>query len=268
MNMTRGTAALTLLLFAGPAQAETTQQWREKREASLKADDGWLTVAGLIWLKEGDNPAPANAGVIAYRNGVATYKPKGAAPRVLKSDANGAKPDLIVSGSTTFFIIHRGKRDAIRVRDTQSELRKNFTGLHWYPVKPEYKVTADWIPRNPPVPLNIPNILGEIEKRDSPGYVQFKLAANPVKMDVVIEEGDLFLIFKDQTSGKGTYPAGRFLHAQVPPDLTKPAKVELDFNRAYNPPCAFTPYATCPLPPPQNRLAFKLEAGELNYGHH
>jgi len=263
------------------------EQWRQRREAELKSDGGWLTVAGLFWLKDGVNTAgtegtndivlprgPAKAGVFEFHTGRTTFRPApGAAVSVngkpvgaaaeLRSDSEG-KPDQVQLDTLTMFVIHRGNRYAIRLKDTASKFRQEFSGLHWLPVKESYRVTADFIPNNPPKMISIPNILGETEREASPGYVQFTLNGQRLRLDPVVEDQELFFIFHDETSGKGTYPPGRFLHS----DLAKDGKVVLDFNKAYNPPCAFTPYATCPLPPKQNRLPIRVEAGELNYGHH
>ena len=284
----RGTPALAasfvllpLTAWAALTYTQSLDQWRQQREAKLKAEDGWLSLAGLVWLREGANTVgrdansavrlargPAKAGVIEYHAGRATWKPAAGAGMPLKSDAGDAKPDLVRVDDITWFVIHRGERDAVRVKDPRSEARTHFTGLHWYPVRPEYRIEAKWVPHTPPITLAIPNIMGETEKRPSPGHVEFPLLGKTIRLDAVIEDGDLFFIFKDQTAGKETYPAGRFLHADLPTDLAKPGKVVVDFNKAYNPPCAFTPYATCPLPPPQNKLALRLEVGELNYGQH
>ena len=289
----RGTPAFAASLILLPLTAwaalnytQSLDQWRRDRESKLKAEDGWLSLAGLVWLHEGANTVgsgasnavrlargPAKAGVIEYHAGRATWKPVTGTSTTgtgmpLQSDAGDAKPDMVRVEDITWFVIHRGERDAVRVKDPRSEARTHFTGLHWYPVRPEYRIEAKWVPHTPPVTLAIPNIMGETEKRPSPGHVEFPLHGKAIRLDAVIEDGDLFFIFKDQTAGKETYPAGRFLHADLPPDLAKPGKVVVDFNKAYNPPCAFTPYATCPLPPPQNKLALRLEVGELNYGHH
>jgi uncharacterized protein (DUF1684 family) len=265
----------------------TVEQWRQKREAGLKAEGGWLSLAGLFWLKEGANavgsdPAcpirfargPAHVGVIEYKGGKATFRAesgasvlingKASAGGPLHSDDGGAKPDEVKTGDFTFFVIHRGERDAIRLKDNFAEARTHFKGLHWYPVKPEYHVIAKWTPYNPPKVLSIPNILGEIEKTPSPGIAEFALLGQTIRLEPTVDDGLLFFVFKDLTAGKETYPAGRFLKTAMPKD----GKVDMDFNEAYNPPCAFSEYATCPLPTKQNRMAIRLEAGELNYGHH
>ena len=265
----------------------TIEQWRAQQEAELKADDGWLTVSGLFWLKDGINLAgsnqanaivlprgPAELGTFEFHDGKTTFRAvPGVAVKVngqpvgtaipLKSDADG-KPDRIRFDTFTMFVIHRGERYGIRLKDAESESRKEFTGLHWFPVKDSYRVIAKFVPYQPPKIITIPNILGDTEQDTSPGYALFTLGGQSLRLDPVVEDDQLFFIFHDLTSGKGTYPAGRFLYT----DLPKNGEVVLDFNKAQNPPCAFTAYATCPLPPKQNRLPVRIEAGELNYGHH
>ena len=271
-------ALLLIAVCALAASYETSiQQWRLKREAALTADGGWLTVAGLFWLKEGDNTAgsdpaadivlprgPARAGVFHFHDGKTTFvSDKSSSPtQELTPDSD----DAISLDDMSMFVIHRGERYAIRLKDKQSKFRREFTGLHWYPPKPEYRVIARFVRYATPKMITIPNILGETEKSPSEGYAAFTLNGREYHLEPVVEGDQLFFIFRDLTSGKETYGSGRFLYA----DLPKDGNVILDFNKAYNPPCAFTPYATCPLPPPQNRLQVRIEAGELNYGegHH
>ena len=250
----------------------TILEWRQEREKSLKADGGWLTVTGLLWLKEGDNTVgsdpsndivvprgPARLGVFELRGGRTAFRPADAsAAIVLKPDSD----DVITRDDLSMFVIHRGERYAIRLKDKQSKFRREFTGLHWYPVKPEYRVVAQFVSYEKPKMITIPNILGETEQASSEGYAAFTLNGHEYRLEPVREDDQLFFIFRDQTSAKETYGSGRFLYT----DLPKDGKVILDFNKAYNPPCAFTPFATCPLPPPQNRLPVRIEAGELNYG--
>ncbi|MDQ2947557.1 MAG: DUF1684 domain-containing protein [Acidobacteriota bacterium] len=274
-------ATLAMTLLANSTFDQEIKDWRLARESKLKADDGWLTVAGLFWLHEGENTAgsdpsssialprgPAHLGVFEDRGGRVTFHAAPGvdvkAPVVLRADTEDGGPDLIQTGDFTMFVIHRGARDAIRLKDKQSEFRKGFTGLHWYPPKEDYRIAAKWVPHPEPKQMAVPNILGETEQQPSPGYAVFKLHGQEYQLHPVLEDNQLFFIFKDQTSGKGTYPSGRFLYA----DLAANGQVVLDFNKAYNPPCAFTPYATCPLPPAQNRLTARIEAGELNYGRH
>jgi uncharacterized protein len=161
------------------------------------------------------------------------------------------------------FVIQRGKRFGIRLRDRNSEMRKNFTEIKYFPISEAYRVKARFVPSNPPKMISVPNILGETSDEPSPGYAEFTLRGHACRLTPVTEGDQLFFIFKDLTSGKETYPPGRFLYTDMP----KNGEVVLDFNKAYNPPCAFTPYATCPLPPAENRLPIRIEAGELRYGH-
>jgi hypothetical protein len=150
------------------------------------------------------------------------------------------------------------------LKDPQSEFVKEFRGIDYYPPKEDYRVIAKFV--DDPKKIPITNILGQTEPEDSPGYVTFELHGKEYRLRPVLDDPgspDLFFIFKDLTSQKETYGAGRMLDTDPPKD----GKVVLDFNKAYNPPCAFTPYATCPLPPPENRLALRIEAGEKRYGH-
>ena len=296
----KGAAAMFLIapiiLAAGGTGARaddyeaSIQTWRQNRETRLKGDEGWLTVAGLYWLKEGDNSmgtdpssaivlpegsAPAKVGVITYRGGAATFA---AAPDVtVTSDGKPVKEmplrddtaettDVLSIADLRFFVIARDGRHAVRLRDLNSPLRKGFTGLSWYPIDASWKVEAAFVPYDPPRTLKVPNILGYVEEQPCPGYAVWKRGDQELRLEPVLSEDgkELFFIFKDATSGKETYPAGRFLYAAMPSD----GKVVLDFNKAYTPPCAFTPHATCPLPPENNRLTARIDAGELNYGHH
>lgn len=273
--------------MSAPSYKTEIEQWRHEREARLKADDGWLTVAGLFWLKEGENTvgtdpsnsvvlpkgsAPAAVGVFYFQNSQTQFQAapgvqillngKPATSATLKPDTSDA-PDTIQVKDLTMFVIKRGQRFGIRLKDKNSEMRKAFTGLKFFPPDERYRVRAKFVPSIPPKMIPVPNILGETEEEASPGYVEFTLNGHACKLDPVIEDDTLFFIFKDLTSGKETYPPGRFLNTPMPEN----GEVTLDFNKAYNPPCAFTPYATCPLPPKQNQLAIRIEAGELRYGH-
>lgn len=288
--MTRKLAscAVVLVLAAADTPYRTEiERWRAQHEAELKADDGWLAVAGLFWLKHGSNGAgsgasndivlprgPARLGAFEFRDGNTTFraqrgitalvngKPAGSIAE-LKSDSEG-QPDQLQVDGMTMFVIHRGNRYGIRLRDPDSKLRKKFTGLRWFPVAESQRVTASFVPYAQPKMIPITNVLGQTEPEPSPGFVQFTLQGQSLRLEPVLEDGRLFFIFRDLTAGKETYPAGRFLYA----DAAKDGHVELDFNKAENPPCAFTPFATCPLPPKQNRLPIQVEAGELNYGNH
>ena len=260
------------------------QAWRQGRESRLKADGGWLTVAGLFWLKEGDNrfgsdkgsevvlpaSAPGHAGVFAFHAGETRFQlepgvsgtvaGKPAASGLLHPDT-GKDEDVLTMGPLTMQVVERGGRYGIRLKDMQSAQRKSFAGLRWFPVKESYRITARFVPA--PTIIQVPNVLGQVSDMPRPGYLVFTLGGQEMRLDPVIEEpGDkeLFIIFRDETAPRETYGAGRFLYTDMP----KEGKVVLDFNKAYSPPCAFTPFATCPLPPKQNRLPVRIEAGEMN----
>jgi uncharacterized protein (DUF1684 family) len=275
---------LALAAAASPYIAEI-EQWRAKREERLSADNGWLTVSGLYWLKDGATTlgsaagndivlpagAPARAGVIQFAGGKASVRvepgvrilsgDKPVTAMDLRADTASGGPDVLVLGPLSLQVIERGGRYGIRLKDNDSPRRKAFAGTEWYPVSEAYRVTARFAPNATPKTIPIANVLGQEDQQPSPGSVFFKINGQEVRLDPILEEPDakeLFFIFKDATSGRDTYPAGRYLYTDLPKDGT----VTLDFNKAYSPPCAFTAYATCPLPPPQNRLAVRIEAGE------
>ena len=277
--------------MTGDDYLRSIEQWRHKREASLKSDGGWLTVVGLFWLREGENrfgadpsneialPAgsvPARAGVFELHSGKTRFRVEGSVKATLNGQlANSgelkpdtsARPDTLRMGTLSLFVIQRGGRYGIRLKDTNSQFRREFRGLKWFPVSRAYRVNAKWVPYHPPKKISILNVLGMTERQNCPGYAEFTLEGRQLHLYPVIEEPDghsLFFIFKDLTSGQGTYPAGRFLYAEP----AREGKVVLDFNQAYSPPCAFTPFATCPLPPRQNHLSVKIEAGEQYTAHH
>jgi uncharacterized protein (DUF1684 family) len=281
--------ALVVALAASAADASYVAEietWRAAREQRLRADGGWLTVSGLDWLKDGPNTfgsapgsdiklpasAPARAGVIDFTSGKAILRPAAGAAilaggkpasdgMVLRADTAEGGPDVLVMGPVSLQVIERGGRYGVRMKDNDAERRRNFPGLTWYPVTPAGRVAARFVPHAKPTTIPIANVLGQEDQLASPGYVTFNWNGTDVRLDPVLESADakeLFFIFKDATSGRDTYPAGRYLYTELPKDGT----VVLDLNKAYSPPCAFTPYATCPLPPPQNRLKVRLEVGE------
>jgi len=284
----------TVMLLAAPSMTDDYQKgieaWRQAREARLRSDTGWLTVAGLFWLKEGENrlgsdpnaevvlpahSAPARAGILRVHGGQVRIEPAagvnitlGGQPvgqRTLKSDTPGPE-EVLALGRTRFFVIERSGKLAIRLRDLDSPARKAFTGLHWFPIRPEYRVVGRFTPHPAPKKLSIPNVLGLVEEMVSPGVVTFTLQGKEMSLEPVYEtpaQDELFFIFRDKTSAHETYGAGRFFYADNP----KNGEVVIDFNKAYTPPCAFTRFATCPLPPRQNHLPVRIEAGELDYKH-
>jgi uncharacterized protein len=285
-------AALFLLLAglgvvqAAEPYAREIETWRAEREARLKADDGWLTVAGLFWLRDGENTigtsdtdritlpagAPSRFGVIQFQggkvrltveNGVdALVNGKQVRSAELRSDADtNGEPDTVTWRDLSFFVIKRGDRQGIRLKDQNSEYRRNFKGLDWYPVRPEWRIVAQFVSYPQPRKIVFDSMTGDKQEEISPGYALFKLNGREYRLEPTGPEDNLFFVFRDKTAGRFTYPAARFLYSKVEPDGT----VVLDFNKAYNPPCAFTPHATCPLPTPGNRLPFEVPAGELKY---
>jgi uncharacterized protein len=272
------------LLAADPGYRIAVEKWRRAHEDGLKADNGWLTVVGLFWLHEGSNTfgsdpsndivlpagsAPSKAGefdlqrgrttVHAGRGVTITSNGKAISTMQLRPDTSG-HADVIALNRLTMLVIERSGRYGIRLKDNQSAARRRFKGLHWYPVDERSRINAQWIPYDPPKQIPILSIIGTKEKMPSPGYAEFNLGGRKCRLEPVTEgTQELFFIFKDLTSGKETYPAGRFLYSPMP----KNGRVLLDFNKAENPPCALTPYATCPLPPKQNYLPVAIRAGEL-----
>jgi uncharacterized protein (DUF1684 family) len=241
-----------LAASAGPGY----QEWRADYEAKLKAPDGWLSVAGLSWLHEGANDVvlPQKAIVLRLQAGKVIFE-----KRVLKPDS-----DVLKFGDVSLTIIERGGKVGVRLRDPNAETRREFTSCKWFPADPVWRINAKWVAWGKPKTIPITNILGMTDQEPSPGYAEFTLQGKTMRLEPVIDDGELFFMFKDSTSAKTTYGAGRFLYTAIP----KGNEVELDFNKAHNPPCAFTAFATCPLPPKQNILPAAIEAGEKNYGKH
>jgi uncharacterized protein (DUF1684 family) len=259
-------------IFAASNYGSEIAAWHADREARLKAEDGWLSLAGLFWLHDGSNPfgkdpedeialpdGPAHAGVFHLDRGKVSVTINGAT-REVKPDSD----DIVKVGRLRLLVIQRGDKYGIRVKDPESEARLHFKGIDSFPADESYRIVAKWVAEPKKIPIL--NVLGQTEESDCPGYAVFQLHGREYTLHPILEEPgakELFYIFKDETSGKETYPAGRFFYSDMPKD----GHVVLDFNKAYNPPCAFTPYATCPLPPPENRLAVRIEAGEKRYGH-
>lgn len=269
---------LAALLAAGFAMSAATSyqdsilQWRQSREAALRAPDGWTSLAGLFWLREGANrygkdpgndiplPAgPAHAGTFELRGGQVTAVADGRR-HVLQPDSD--QDGVVKVDRLSLLVIKRGDRYGIRLKDPDSSYRTSFRGIRSFPIQEAYRVTAKWVAAPRQIPIL--NVLGQTEPSENPGYAVFQLAGKELKLYPILEvPGDrqLFYIFRDLTTGKETYPAGRFFYSEMPKD----GRVVLDFNKAYNPPCAFTPYATCPLPPKENYLPVRIEAGEKTY---
>jgi len=263
------------------------ERWHAQRIARLTAPDGWLSLVGLEWLKPGTNrigsaggndivlaKAPAHLGTITWADDNSLSITLDAAngvtidgiaqDRAVLRDDSRADPTTVAFGSVSFIAIDRSGRKGLRVRDSEAETRIHFKGIERFPVDPAWRIVADWIPLDPPFQLATGTVIGTIENYPAPGRAVFERDRQRFELYPVLEApGDkqLFLIFADATSGKETYGAARFLYADMPRD----GKIVLDFNKAYNPPCAFTPYATCPLAPPENRLDVRVTAGERKY---
>ncbi|HYO58463.1 DUF1684 domain-containing protein [Archangium sp.] len=265
-----------------------TRAWHQKRIANLTSENGWLSLVGLHWLKEGDNrfgsgadndlvfPAgtPANIGTLTRKSGkvTLTVQPGVSLTRAGQPFMGGelgdteGENDVLTLGTLRFYVIRRGDRLGIRVKDPEAQARKQFHGIPTWPVSAAWRIEGRFEPAASPRKMQVPNVLGTVEEMPSPGTIVFQVNGQEYRLDPVQEPGadQFFIIFADQTNRSESYGAGRFLYADPPKD----GKVVLDFNRAHNPPCAFSPYATCPLPPPQNRLKLRVEAGEKRYGDH
>jgi hypothetical protein len=293
MRKTVALVALTVAVLAGcrgrvepdPVYLADLQRFRASRLSSLTSPAGWLSVVGLFWLKPGDNSfgsAPDNA--IPLKQGPAiagSFQLRADGPVVLRAapgttlavngalvaqsrltSDHGGKADVVELGTLTLYLIERGGAVAVRVKDRASQARTEFAGLSYFPADLRYRVTARLAPYTTGRPVEVPSAHGPAQRMLAPGVVRFSLLGVEHELEPFIStpgDTDLFFVFRDRTSGRSTYGAGRFLDTTLAHDGT----VVLDFNRAYNPPCAFTPYATCPLPPPGNVLPVAVEAGEL-----
>jgi uncharacterized protein (DUF1684 family) len=299
MNMTRWitVAAVPLIVLScgditppiDPAYvAEIETAWAE-REARLTAEDGWLTLTGLFWLEPGesslgaadgvavrlpDGPDDAGALVLAD-DGAVTLRPSPdggltvndapAVEQILATDATG-NPDVVRSGRALFYLIERGTRVGVRVKDPEAATRAEFAGLEHFPVDPSFRIAAVFDRYTEPRDVAVPTVIGEPSTMLAPGLLHFEVGGEKVSLEPYVsapEDRDLFLVFRDATSGDTTYGAGRFLSAEL---VDGSSEVVLDFNLATNPPCAFTPFATCPLPTPENTLFVAVEAGEQYRG--
>lgn len=267
------------------------QTWRAQRVERLKAPDGWLSLIGLHWLKDGKNrigsakdndvvltKGPAHLGVISLKDGKATIELDAKSEATIDGkkvtsgdllDDTQEKPTTIAFGTASFYMIDRNGKKGLRVKDTGAESRTHFAGIDSFAIDPSWRVEAKWEAYTPAHSLDVPTVLGTVDKMVVPGKATFTRGGKTYSLLPVLEDKDakeLWFIFADQTSGKETYGAARFLYADMPKD----GKLVIDFNKAYNPPCAFTPYATCPLAPKENRLAVPVKAGEKKYSpsHH
>lgn len=284
---------LALALVAGAADGPASyradiDKYRKDRIAELTAPNGWLAVQGLFWLHEGSNSAgsdpsaeiklppraPKRIGAFTLEGSAVSFTAEPSAAVTAAGKAidtftfeprKGEDSAITVSG-VTLFVIRRADKIGLRMLDPESDARKGFHGLRYFPLTTKYHLRAKFVAYDKLKQVGVPNVLGQVVPMDSPGHVEFTIDGRPYSLEPVYETSkheDLFFIFKDLTSRKETYGAGRFLHTPLPVN----GVVDLDFNRAYNPPCAFTDFATCPLPVKENQLPVRIAAGELRWDH-
>jgi len=272
---------------AGDDYTQTIEAARAARVTRLTTPNGWLTLIGRHLLSPGANTVgtaadnsiklaagPAYLATITLENGKVTYAPApGAIAQIDGAPAaagelayQGDKPSTVAFGTVNFYVMQRGDSLYLRVKDSAADRLKNFAGLDYFPTDPAWRIEARWVAFEHPRTVNITNVLGQTSPALVPGKAVFTREGKTYELLPIDEgPGDLFFVLTDLTAGEETYGACRFLYAAPPKD----GKVLLDFNLVQNPPCAFTPFATCPLPPKENRLPLRLTAGEKNYrGHH
>lgn len=245
--------------------------WRERRLARLREPEGWLALVGLHWLTEGENRVEGLPGVFLVRGGEVTLRAgdgdhlEGApeavrGARALRTDAD-ERPDRLRLGTRTAGIIRRGPALAVRVWDAESPALRSFRGIDCFPYDPAWRIEARWEAYPRAREVEVPAAAGPPQRSLAPGRAHFQAGGQPVALEPTLEaDGSLLVVFRDATAPRETYGAGRFLSA--PACAGAGGAVTLDFNRAFNPPCAFTPWATCPLPSPENVLRVRIEAGE------
>jgi uncharacterized protein (DUF1684 family) len=284
-----------------PAQDPYSQNdelaWRTQHASDLQKPDGWLSLIGLEWLEPGEtsigsagdnkirlpNTAPAHLAVLKLENdSVKLIAPKEgfaaglqvdgspANEQVLRADQDKDKFNSHVTiGTLNFYVIKRAEKFALRIKDAKSPSLLEFHGLKWFDPDSAYRVTANWTPYVPPKSVSLVTLVGTSYSQPVPGFAEFTLQGKTFRLEPVLEDPKgtkLFFILKDATSTESTYPACRFLYTALPSHgVDRPGELVLDFNHLENPPCAYTPYATCPLPPAGNRLAIALPAGEQRY---
>lgn len=266
------------------AREAEVMDWRERRHARLTEPYGWLSLVGLDFVGDGRwsvgagdgadirmPDGPDHWGELVVDGDRARFDPasdsvsvggRAGAPGVLTDPGDG-DPVWVEAGDARFQIIERNARLAVRTRWPRAESRTEFVGLDYFDFDPDWRIEAQFEPHPPGTTMPVGSVLGDVTDEPNPGTVVFEFEGREFRLEAVADEDDeeLFFIFADRTTGRETYGAGRFLYAPMPEN----GRTVLDFNKAYNPPCAFTEYSTCPLPPPENRLDLRVEAGELDY---
>jgi uncharacterized protein (DUF1684 family) len=297
------TLVLMLAINVSPAQSQDAAwqhdltAWRAQHATDLQKPDGWLSLAGLEWLAAGDNTfgsaadnqihlpasAPAHVGVLHLAGAVVTLlpspdgfaqglqidgKPAQSQELLTGADTDKGNPRMTI-GTLNFYVVRRADRFALRIKDAKSTALVGFHGLKWYPPDADFRVKANWIPYTPRKTVALATLIGTSYNQPVPGAAAFALEGKTYKIEPVVEENPavkLFFILRDTTSASTTYAACRFLYTDLPSKgLEQVGELVLDFNHLENPPCAYTPYATCPLPPPGNRLPIPLPVGEQRY---
>ncbi len=266
--------------------------WQIKRAKSISSETGWLTLAGLCWLKPGENtfgsdsadrivlPAgiiPKIAGSIFWKDTIITAVARsGADVRYrdtliksmrLRTDEDGS-PTVLSIGSVSFYVIKRGSQLGVRIRDRQNPARLHFTGLDFFPIDPQWRIEGKYEAYPSPRIMPVNSVIGTVTNDTFPGFVTFSRNGTDYRLIAGTEQGDpptLYFMFSDETGGKETYGLGRQLSVPMPDSA---GNVIMDFNKAYNWPCAYTDFATCPIPPRENHLALRVEAGEKKYPGH
>ncbi len=281
-----GCAEEKLIGNADPEYLKEIEEWHSQRISNLKKEESWLNLIGLFWLKEGENKigsakdndiffpedkAPQYIGSIHKQDSVITLEVNegievlndgNAVKQIgLKHDLSG-NPTKLSTGSLRWYIIKRGDRYGVRLRDVESNLLNEFKGIDRYPVNSDWRKEARFIQFDPPKEIEIPSYQGGTETAVSIGSLVFIHDDKEYRLDALDSGNRLFIIFTDETSGEETYGGGRYIYTDK---ADTNGIVILDFNKAYNPPCVFTKYATCPLPPKQNYLRLRITAGEKNF---
>lgn len=251
--------------------SQQIERWHENRIQSLKKEHGWLSLIALDWLKEGNNVIPSIGTLVIKKGTLFLTINKGFKAtlnnKTFSSGMIAADQDKVLIGTKALMVINRSDKYAVRVWDSETPARKNFTTIERYPLQEQWKIKARWTQYPQPKKVDIPTVIpGLTQYGIAPGIATFTLNGKECSLEPTVEEGDdqYFFVFGDKTNGKETYGAGRFLYTDPPKD----GMILLDFNRSYNPPCVFTDFATCPIPAPENRLPVRIEAGEKNFQHH
>jgi uncharacterized protein (DUF1684 family) len=282
-------ALILMSAFAAtPTAAEhraEIEQWRRERVERLTAPTGWLSLVGLHWLRPGASTigngegvdidlgrGPAQLGMLSWEADRFHFKTSEAGIRIggmealgaeLKPDSSGS-PTLVEFGGVQFYVLQRGERFGLRVKDADAPTRTGFSGIDYFDIDPQWRFEARWEAHDPVREIPIATVHGVEEMRVNPGRAVFEHDGERWSLEALTEDGteDMFFIVFDGTSGKETYGSGRFMYAKPAQD----GRIVIDFNKLYNPPCAFTEYSTCPLPPPENRIRLPITAGERKYG--